>query len=97
MPPLALCSRPACDFRVELQDWKIGASVPTPRACPKCEAPMTCVCPECGILLNQIEEGKHPRCPVCRTDVRRAFARIAFGLHRPSPRLKSDPPQSEPL
>ncbi len=91
MPPLALCSRPACDFRIELQDPKAGISIPTPRICPRCEAPMISLCPECGFLLIGIPKGEHPLCEVCKVDIRGAFARMVFDLHRPSPKFRGDP------
>jgi rubrerythrin len=95
MPPLALCSSPACDFRIKLQDGTTGKSISTPHTCPKCEAPMVSVCPECGFLLIDIPAEKHPRCPVCRLDIRETFARMVFGLHKPSPRFKGNPTGSE--
>ncbi len=92
MPPLALCSRPACDFRIELQDRKTGMSISAPSICPKCEAPLISVCPACGFLLIQIPAGKHPLCSVCRADIRSAFARLVFGVHRRrSPKPAEDP------
>lgn len=81
--PLAICSRPACDHRIELQDPKNGTSVPTPTVCPRCEAPMISLCPECGFLLVGLVKEKHPLCAICKADIRQVFAQIVFNLHRP--------------
>lgn len=83
MPRVAICSRPACDQRIELQDPKNGTSVPTPTVCPRCEAPMISLCPECGFLLIGLVKEEHPLCAVCKADIRQVFARIVFNLHRP--------------
>jgi hypothetical protein len=74
MPPIAVCSAPRCDFRVELQKYKEGTSVPTPSNCPACGEAVISVCPQCGFLLLGIS-GRLV-CEVCRTDIRAAFARL---------------------
>lgn len=81
--PRAICSRPSCDHRIELQDPKNGTSVPTPTVCPKCGAPIIALCPECGFLLVGLVKERHPLCAVCKADIRQVFARIVFNLHRP--------------
>jgi hypothetical protein len=39
MPPFAICSSQACDYRLELPQEEGGISRPTPTNRPRCESP----------------------------------------------------------
>jgi hypothetical protein len=75
MPPVAICSQTGCDYRIELQDNKIGTSIETPLQCPKCGTPIVAFCPCCRFPLLGHFDMENPRCAVCRQDIRTAFWR----------------------
>jgi hypothetical protein len=75
IPPIAICSRQGCNFRIELQDTKNGKAVSTPEKCSKCGAETISICPNCDLLLWGNPDIENAVCAVCRCDIRHHFQR----------------------
>jgi hypothetical protein len=74
MPPLAICSSPKCDFVLDLQDLQRGKSLPKPENCPRCDAAIIRLCPQCRFLIMGAGGEPQLECKLCRADFRRVFA-----------------------
>jgi len=74
MPPLAICSNVDCNFAIELHDYVEGRAVATPEACPECQAAVLSICPQCRFLLFGTAKENLRECPLCRVDLREAYA-----------------------
>jgi hypothetical protein len=73
MPPLTICSRRKCDFVLPLDDRERGASTPTPRSGPVCDAEIISSCPDCAFpILGSVAE-RQIECRVCQ-DLQRTFS-----------------------
>jgi hypothetical protein len=74
MPPLAICSSATCDFVLELQDLQRGKAIPRPEICPKCDAAIIDLCPQCRFLIMGAGGELQQKCKLCRADFRQVFA-----------------------
>ena len=74
MPPLAICSNADCGFVIELHDYIQGRAVATPDSCPQCRGAVLSICPMCRFLLFGMAKENLRECPLCRVDVRGAYA-----------------------
>jgi hypothetical protein len=75
MPPIAICSRQGCDYRISLHDNECGKPISTPANCPNCGSKVISMCPQCSFLLLGSPNTEHPYCQVCRADIRGTYAK----------------------
>lgn len=75
MPALESCISAKCDYTIELQDYVDGKTLLASGGCPKCGSIVVSFCPACREMLGTRLSREHPKCGMCKTNVRSMFVR----------------------